>query len=142
MKGYWGNPEATAKAIRDGWYHSGDVGTIDPAGYVYIADRRDDLIVSGGMNVYPTEVERVVALCPGVAECAVVGAPHPKWGSTVVAFVVRTPGSNLTEKQVIDFCKKTMASYKKPTRVVFIDQLPRTVSQKVKRRQLREMLGN
>jgi acyl-CoA synthetase (AMP-forming)/AMP-acid ligase II len=142
MKGYWGNPEATAKAIRDGWYHSGDIGTIDPAGYIYIADRRDDLIVSGGMNVYPTEVERVVALCPGVAECAVVGSPHPKWGSTVVAFVVRTPGSNLTEKQVIDFCKKTMASYKKPTRVVFIDQLPRTVSQKVKRRQLREMLGN
>lgn len=141
MKGYWNNPEATAKALRDGWYYSGDLGSIDPSGYVYISDRRDDLIVSGGINVYPTEVERVVASCPGVAECAVVGAPHPKWGTTVVAVVVRKPGSDLTEQAVIDFCKQRMATYKKPTRVVFMDELPKTVSQKVKRRQLRGMLG-
>jgi acyl-CoA synthetase (AMP-forming)/AMP-acid ligase II len=141
MDGYWDNPDATARALRDGWYFSGDLGCMDPAGYVYVSDRRDDLIVSGGINVYPSEVENVLAGCPGVRDCAVVGAPHAKWGMTVVAVVVRESGSGLTEEAVIDYCRQRMASYKKPTRVVFVEELPRTVSQKVRRRQLREMLG-
>ncbi len=140
MKGYWNNPEATARSLRDGWYYTGDVGTMDAAGYVYISDRRDDLIVSGGMNVYPSEIERVLAACPGVAECAVVGLPHPKWGMTVVAAVVKRPDVDLTEESVIEFCKERMATYKKPTSVVFMNALPRTVSQKVKRHQLRDIL--
>jgi acyl-CoA synthetase (AMP-forming)/AMP-acid ligase II len=141
MQGYWRNPEATAKSLRDGWYYSGDLGTLDSAGYVYVSDRRVDLIVSGGMNVYPSEVERIVSDCPGVLEVAVVGMPHERWGQTVVAVVVADRAVGLTEEAIIDYTRERIASYKKPTRVVFVDQLPKTISDKVKRQLVRDLIA-
>lgn len=138
MAGYWNNPEATEKALKDGWYHSGDLGSVDEAGYVYVTERRNDLIVSGGMNVYPSEIEHALSNLDGVAEVAVVGVPHERWGQTPVAVVVLEPGSALSEEDVIDFCKERLATYKKPTRVFFVEELPRTASNKVLRRVLRE----
>jgi acyl-CoA synthetase (AMP-forming)/AMP-acid ligase II len=133
MAGYWRRPDATAAAVRDGWYRTGDVGRIDPDGHVTLLDRRADLIVSGGMNVYPSEVERVLRTVPGVADCAVVAVPHPRWGRAVAAAVVAAPGAELTEDAVVAACREQLASYKKPTRLVFVDRLPRTVGDKVHR---------
>jgi acyl-CoA synthetase (AMP-forming)/AMP-acid ligase II len=144
MAGYWRRPDATAAAVVDGWYHSGDLGTIDAEGYVEISDRRADLIVSGGMNVYPFEVEQCILSLSGVADCAVVGLPHDRWGQCVVAAVVRRPdaaGELLDEAAVVEHCRTYLASYKKPTRVVFLAELPRTPSLKVFRPRLRAMLG-
>jgi acyl-CoA synthetase (AMP-forming)/AMP-acid ligase II len=140
MDGYWNLPEATAAALRDGWYHSGDLGSLDAAGYLYVADRRTDLIVSGGMNVYPSEVERCIAAMPGVVECAVVGVPHPRWGQTVVAAVVKADDAVLTDADVVAGCSAEMAGYTKPTSVVFMDSLPRTASLKVKRGEVRALV--
>ncbi len=142
VSGYWGNPSATAAAVRDGWYHSGDLGSIDPAGYVYVTERRTDLIISGGMNVYPSEIERCVAALDGVEEVAVVGVPHEKWGQTPAVVVVRRDGSGLTEDDVFEHCRRHLAGYKKPSRVVFSDELPRTASNKVLRRVLRDQLSS
>lgn len=138
MVGYWNNEGATASALRDGWYHSGDLGSIDAAGYVYVTERRNDLIVSGGMNVYPSEVEHALSKLPGVREVAVIGVPHERWGQTPVAVVAVEPGASLTEADVVGFCKENLATYKKPTRVLFVDELPRTASNKVLRRVLRD----
>jgi fatty-acyl-CoA synthase len=140
MQGYWRRPEATEAALRDGWYHTGDVGTIDPAGYVYVSDRRSDLVVSGGMNVYPSEVEACIAELPGVAECVVFGAPHERWGQTVVAAVVRRPGVELSPDDVIEHCRSVMATFKKPSRVWMVDALPRNTSGKVLREATRRMV--
>jgi fatty-acyl-CoA synthase len=138
MAGYWRRPDATAAAIVDGWYRSGDSGTIDPDGIVTIVDRRTDLIVSGGANVYPSEVEACISALPEVADVAVVGVPHDRWGQAVVAVVVRrSNAAGLTEDAVIERCKAELAGYKKPTRVLFVDELPRTSSMKVARAQLR-----
>lgn len=139
-QGYWRNEAATREAFVDGWYYTGDLGSIDPEGYIYISDRRSDLIVSGGINVYPSEIERVIAAMPGVAEVTVVGQPHERWGQTVVAVVVAQPGAELSAEAVIDWCRERMAPYKKPTSVVFVDALPRTVSAKVKRSEVRDLL--
>jgi acyl-CoA synthetase (AMP-forming)/AMP-acid ligase II len=136
-RGYWNNPEATRETFRDGWYYSGDLGRIDPDGYVTVLDRRPDLIVSGGMNVYPSEVERVILGLPGVAEVAVVGAPHERWGQTPVAYVV--PGDpSVTAEAVLAYCARTMAGYKKPSRVHLVPELPKNASGKIKRNLLRE----
>ena len=140
MSGYWRNPEATAAALHDGWYWSGDLGCIDEAGFVYVSDRRTDLIVSGGMNVYPSEVEEAIAAHPDVADVAVVGLPDERWGQTVVAAVVIRDGSTLEEEAVIAHTRERLSSYKKPTSVVFVDALPRTASLKVKRHEVREAL--
>ena len=140
MAGYWRNEAATARALRDGWYHSGDLGTVDPDGYVRIVDRRDDLIVSGGMNVYPSEVERVLLGLPGVADVAVVGVPHERWGQAVVAAVVpsaRTP--RLAADDVVAYCRSTLAGFKKPLRVLMVPELPRTVAGKVARPAVRKL---
>jgi fatty-acyl-CoA synthase len=138
MSGYWKQPKATEAVLRDGWYHTGDLGTIDADGYVVIAERRTDLIVSGGMNVYPSEVEQCIAAMPGVAEVAVVGLPHERWGQTVVAAVVAA--DTVTEADVVAHCREGLASFKKPSRVVFVDALPRTAGMKVARAVLREQL--
>ncbi|MBW2423841.1 MAG: acyl--CoA ligase [Deltaproteobacteria bacterium] len=121
-----------------GWFPTGDVGRLDEAGYVYIEDRRKDLIVSGGMNVYPAEVELALATLAGVVECAVFGVPHDRWGETVVAAVVREPGVALDERAVVDHVRARLASYKKPTRVAFLSELPRNASMKVQKQLLRE----
>ena len=138
--GYWADPASTAASFVDGSYRTGDLGSIDEAGYVYISERRSDLIVTGGINVYPSEVERFIVGMPGVADVAVVGLPHDRWGQTVVAAVVRSPGSVITEADVVDFCRRSMATYKKPTQVVFLEALPKTVSEKVTRQQVRLLL--
>ena len=137
--GYWNRPDATAEALRAGWFHSGDLGSIDEQGYVYVTERRTDLIVSGGMNVYPNEVERCIMMLPGVHECIVVGTPHERWGQTVVAVIIGA--TDVTEAQVIEHCRRELASYKKPTRVLFVDDVPRTPSLKVKRAELREQVA-
>lgn len=140
MDGYWRRPEATADALRDGWYRTGDLGLLDPAGYLYVADRRTDLIVSGGMNVYPSEVEACIRELAGVVDCAVVGLPHERWGQTVVAAVVRADETGPSAQEVVDHCVEALASFKKPTAVTFLDELPRTTSLKVQRRLVRERL--
>jgi len=135
-RGYWNNPAASAATFRDGWYFSGDLGRIDPDGYVYVLDRRPDLIISGGMNVYPSELERVILMVPGVRDCTVVGAPHPHWGQTPVAFVVADAG--LRPEVVLAHCAATIADYKKPSQVHVVDELPRNASGKVLRHRLRD----
>lgn len=141
MTGYWKRPDATADALRDGWYFSGDVGTVDEQGYVTVTERRVDLIVSGGMNVYPSEVEDVILGIPGVVACAVVGLPHERWGQTVAAAVVVDPSGAVDEQMVQDRCRDMLASYKKPTRIDFLPALPMTTSQKVSRAALRAQLS-
>lgn len=138
MSGYWKRPDATEQALHDGWFYTGDLGTIDPDGYVFISERRTDLIVSGGMNVYPSEVEQCIAELDGVREVAVVGLSHERWGQTVAAAVVARAG--VTEESVIEHCRARLASFKKPTRVVFVDELPRTAGLKVARAALRAQL--
>lgn len=142
ITGYFNQPETTAAAFRDGWYHSGDCGYRDAAGLFYIVDRLKDMIVTGGSNVYSTEVEQVVSRLDGVRTCAVVGLPDPKWGEQVVAAVVAEPGANLTEELVIAHCRGLIAGYKVPKQVHFIDALPLTASNKVLKRALREELMN
>jgi fatty-acyl-CoA synthase len=128
-------------SFADGWFRTGDVGRFDAAGYVYIEDRVKDMIVSGGMNVYAAEVELAISLLPGVVECAVFGVPDARWGETVAAAVVAAPGSALDERAVVEHVRSRLASYKKPTRVVFVDALPRNASMKVQKHLLRGQWG-
>ena len=142
MKGYRNRPADTAASMKDGWFRTGDLGSIDADGYIYISDRRTDLIVSGGANVYPGEVEDCIAAIPGVQDVAVIGLEHERWGQTVVAVVVpdsSLPDGALTELVIIEHCRTRLAGYKKPTRVVFVDSLPRTASLKVSRAGVRSM---
>lgn len=134
-RGYWCRPEATARSLSQGWYHTGDVGSIDREGYVFIYDRRTDLIVSGGMNVYPSEVERVLCELPGVAQCAVVAQDHAKWGQTPVAFVVRSTPT-LTSQSLMGLARARLAGYKLPTTVRFVESLPTNAGGKVIKREL------
>lgn len=139
MLGYWKRPEDTAKAINaDGWFTSGDAGYIDADGYVYIHDRVKDMIVSGGENVYPAEVENVLMSHPGIADVAVIGIPHEKWGETALAVVVKTAGSDVTEDDIIAYSRERLARFKCPTQVQWIDVLPRNPSGKVLKKDLRE----
>lgn len=138
MLGYWNNPEATAGAIRDGWVFTGDMARIDEDGYVYLVDRKNDLIVSGALNIYPSEVERVIHSHPAVFECAVIGVPSEKWGEEVKAIVVVREGMALTAGELIAHCEGRLAGFKKPKSVEFVDRLPRNLTGKVLRRELRE----
>lgn len=142
ITGYFNQPETTATAFRDGWYHSGDCGYRDPDGRFYIVDRLKDMIVTGGSNVYSTEVEQAVVSLDGVRMCAVVGLPDPKWGERVVAAVVPEPGTDMTAEHVIAHCRKRIAGYKVPKQVYFVNALPLTASNKVLKRALREELMN
>jgi malonyl-CoA/methylmalonyl-CoA synthetase len=138
--GYWNQPEATAGSFdEEGWFRTGDLGYVGEDGYFTITGRKGDLIVSGGYNVYPREVEEVLEGCPGVAEVAVVGLPDPEFGERVAAVVVRDdPG--LSAGKIEDFCREELASYKKPRRVVFVDALPRNALGKVLKYRVREGL--
>jgi acyl-CoA synthetase (AMP-forming)/AMP-acid ligase II len=137
MQGYLGDPAATAEAFAGGWFHSGDLVRRDADGFLYVVGRAKDMIISGGENVYPAEVERVLAEHPGVGEVAVVGIPHPRWVETPLAVVVRVPGGAVTEDELIEHCRTRLAGYKKPSAVVFADVLPRNATGKVLRRDLR-----
>jgi acyl-CoA synthetase (AMP-forming)/AMP-acid ligase II len=138
MAGYWKHPEPTAEAVRGGWMHTGDMGYIDPEGYVYIQDRLKDMIVSGGENVYPREIEEVLAAMPAVASVAAIGIPDSRWGETVKAIVVLRDGEHATEQEIIDFCRGKLGGYKLPRSVDFLDRLPCTATGKVLKRELRE----
>jgi long-chain acyl-CoA synthetase len=139
MKGYWNQPEETEKAVTpDGWFKSGDAGYLDADGYLYIHDRVKDMIVSGGENVYPAEVENVLMGHPAVADCAIIGVPHEKWGETAKAMVVRAPDVEVTEQEVIEYCQARLAKFKCPTSVDWIDVLPRNPSGKILKKDLRE----
>ncbi|MEO8696531.1 MAG: AMP-binding protein [Acidimicrobiales bacterium] len=139
FSGYLGVADDDPESWVDGWFRTGDVGRIDDAGYVYIEDRSKDIIVSGGMNVYPAEVEMALATLPGVVECAVFAVSDDRWGETVAAAVVVTPDSGLADAAIVDHVRARLASYKKPTRVFFLDALPRNASMKVQKRVLRAM---
>jgi len=139
MAGYWNQPHETAHAITpDGWFRSGDAGYLDDDGYFFISDRVKDMIISGGENIYPAEVEHVLMEHPDVADVAVIGVPDDRWGETVKALVVRTPGTTTTEADLIAFTRDRLAGYKCPTSVDWIDVLPRNPSGKVLKRDLRE----
>ncbi|MFH1623756.1 MAG: long-chain-fatty-acid--CoA ligase, partial [Pseudomonadota bacterium] len=138
MKGYWKLPEETAETIKNGWLHTGDMATVDEEGYIFIMDRKKDMIISGGENIYPREVEEVLYSHPSILEAAVIGVPDEDWGESVKAFVVLKEGEKASEQEIINFCKENLASYKKPKSVEFLDVLPRTAAGKVLKRELRE----
>ena len=138
MAGYWGRQAETEAVIRDGWLHTGDAGYMDRDGFLFIKDRIRDMIITGGENVYPAEIEAVLAEHPDLLEVAVIGIPDPKWGETVKACVVRRKGSTLTAEALIDWCRDRLAGYKRPRSVDFLDALPRNASGKMLKRQLRE----
>jgi long-chain acyl-CoA synthetase len=138
MTGYWARPEATADAIRDGWFHSGDAGYVDENGFIFVKDRIKDMIVSGSENVYPAEIEAVLAAHVDIVECAVIGVPDKKWGETVKAIVVKRDNSALTEDELIEWMRDKVAGFKRPRSVDFVDKLPRNASGKLLKRTLRE----
>lgn len=138
MKGYWDDPEATEKAFRGGWFHSGDVAVMHPDGYVELRDRSKDIIISGGENISSIEVEQMVYKHPAVLECAVVGVPHEKWGETPCAYVTLKEGATATEHDIIQFCRENMSHFKVPGRIVF-GPLPKTSTGKIQKFKLREV---
>ncbi|MEQ8859426.1 MAG: long-chain-fatty-acid--CoA ligase [Pseudomonadales bacterium] len=137
MREYWNRPEATAEALRDGWLHTGDVAVMDEDGFVAIQDRIKDMIISGGENVYPAEIEGVLSAHPQIVEAAVIGLPSEKWGESPLAIVVRKDDA-LTETEVMQFCRGKLAGYKRPQAVEFVDEIPRNPSGKILKRVLRE----
>jgi fatty-acyl-CoA synthase len=136
MRGYWNNPDATAATLAKGWLHTGDIGHLD-AGYLYLTDRAKDVIITGGSNVYPREVEEVLLTHPAVREAAVVGVPDPEWGESVRAFVVAA--GDLTPGELIQYCRGRLASFKKPREVIFVTELPKNAAGKILKRELREL---
>jgi fatty-acyl-CoA synthase len=137
MMGYFRNAQATAEAFTGGWFHSGDLVRQDAEGYIYVVDRKKDMIISGGENIYPAEIETVLRGHDAVADVAVVGIPHAKWVETPLAIVVRSAGAGATERELLVYCRRHLAGYKKPSGVVFVEQLPRNAGGKVLKRELR-----
>jgi long-chain acyl-CoA synthetase len=137
MKGYYKRPEATEAAIRNGWFHSGDIGRRDAEGYLYITDRKKDMILRGGFNVYPRELEEVLMTHEGVSLCAIVGVASNEHGEEIKAYIVKKDGVELTENEIIQWCKANMASYKYPRFVEFLESLPMTATGKILKRELR-----
>lgn len=131
MKEYYKNPEATEEAFKGGWFHSGDLVMRDEEGFIYVVDRKKNMIISGGENIYPAEIEEVLYQMSEILECAVIGVPDKDWGESVKAVVVLKPDKTLTAEQIIEYCQQNLASYKKPKFVEFIDELPRNASGKV-----------
>ena len=136
--GYWNMPEATAEAFKDGWFYTHDMGMWDEDGFLYIMDRKNDMIITGGFNVYPREVEEIVMRLPEVAEAVVIGVPDDLWGESIKAFVVTKEGCRLTGEDVLEHCRKHLSGYKKPKTVEFISRVPKNLYGKVDRRALKE----
>jgi fatty-acyl-CoA synthase len=141
MAGYWNQPEATAEVLSGGWFHSGDVAVTDEDGYVYVVDRIKDVIISGGENIYPAEVENVLVEHPAVADAAVIGVPDEKWGEVGRAILVLRPGAEAEPDQIAEFLLGRIAKYKIPKQYAFVDQLPRTPTGKILRKNLRNTGG-
>jgi acyl-CoA synthetase (AMP-forming)/AMP-acid ligase II len=138
MKGYHRKPDLTAKALRGGWYHTGDLGKMDEEGFLYIVDRKDDMINAGAFKIYPREVEEVLYSHPVVQDCAVVGVPDDRLGQVPIAFVVTKEGKKINGESLRDFCRERIANYKVPRRFHFTDELPRTAQGKIMKRFLTE----
>ena len=139
MDGYWHQPEATLEVMQYDWFHTGDIGTIDPAGYVRIADRKKDIIITGGENIASLEIEQAVYAHPAVAECAVIAAPDDRWGEVPLAIVVKKPGAVVDAAEIIAHCAGALAGFKVPRRVVFSDDpLPKGGIGKILKRELRD----
>jgi acyl-CoA synthetase (AMP-forming)/AMP-acid ligase II len=138
MKGYWKNPDLTAEVLRGGWLHTGDMGMIDEEGYIYLVDRKADMIVSGGENVYPKEVEDILYEHDAVQECSVVSAPDENWGERVQAVVTLKKGLTATEEELIQLCKGKLAGYKCPKKIEFWDELPKTPIGKILRKDVKK----
>ena len=136
MKGYYNRPDATEEAIQDGWFRSGDLGRKDDDGFYYIVDRSKDMIIRGGYNVYPREIEEVLISHPGVSLAAVIGVPHESHGEEIKAVVIRNKEVELTEDELIAWGKEQMAGYKYPRVVEFVDELPMTATGKILKREL------
>lgn len=141
MKEYYRDPEATAEALRGGWFHSGDMVRMDEEGFVYVVDRKKDVIISGGENIYPTEIEDVLYRHPKILEAAVIGVHDQVWGEAVMAVVVTKPGESLTQEEVVEWCAQHLAGYKKPKYVEFMEALPRNAAMKVVKGELRKIYG-
>jgi long-chain acyl-CoA synthetase len=138
MQGYWQMPTETKNTLRDGWLYTGDIARMDEDGYFYIEDRKKDMIIAGGYNIYPREVEEVLATHPAVMEVAVAGVSDPRRGETVKAWIVKHPGDPTTEEEIIEWSKTQLARYKYPRIVEFRDELPKTTVGKVLKRALKE----
>ncbi|TFI44840.1 long-chain fatty acid--CoA ligase [Rhodococcus sp. 1R11] len=137
MKGYYKDPTKTAEAIKDGWLHTGDMGHLDDAGYLHLTDRKKDLIITGGFNVYPNEVEQVIWTHPSVEDCAVVGAPDDDWGERVTAVVELKPNHTADAEELIALCRQNLGGVRTPKQVIFVDSLPRSVNGKVLKKEVR-----
>jgi fatty-acyl-CoA synthase len=142
MKGYWNLPEQTKRSFTNGWFHTGDLARVDDEGYFYIVERKKDMLITGGENVYPAEVEEVIMAHPKVGEVGVIGVPDARWGESVRAIVVPLPDQSLTADEIQHFCKNRLAKYKIPKSVKFVDELPRNPAGKILKRVLREQYGN
>jgi fatty-acyl-CoA synthase len=138
MRGYYRDPEATARAFEGGWFHSGDLAVVHPDGYIELRDRKKDIIISGGENISSIEVERVLYRHPAVLEAAVVGVPDDRWGEVPKAYVVLRPGQAATEDELVAFCRQHLAHFKCPRRVEFLPELPKTSTGKIQKFVLRE----
>jgi long-chain acyl-CoA synthetase len=137
MQGYWNNPQETAEQIRDGWLYTGDIAVRDEDGYIFIVDRKKDMVIAGGFNIYPREIDEVLFKHPKVQEAVAVGITDPYRGETIKACIVLKPGVTATEEEIITFCREKLAAYKVPRRVEFRDSLPKSVIGKVLRKILR-----
>jgi long-chain acyl-CoA synthetase len=139
IDGYWRQPEAGAEVIRDGWFHTGDLGYLDDERYLFVVDRKKDMVVTGGVNVYTKEVETVLYQHPSVREAAVYGVPDETWGERVTAAVSVREGKETSAAELVDFCRERLAGFKLPKRVVFLDELPKNPSGKILKRELRRL---
>ncbi len=141
MKGYWRRPKETQETLREGWLYTGDLGKRDEQGYLYIVDRKKDMIISGARNIYPREIEEILHKHPAILEAAVIGVPDEYWGESVKAIIVLRPGKSLTVEEVIAYCKENLASYKKPRSVEFVSSLPKNPGGKIEKKELRRLYG-
>ena len=135
---YFKKPDATARNMRDSFFSVGDIAYRDSEGYYFICDRKIDMIISGGVNIYPAEIEAVLSAHPAIADVAIIGVPDPHWGESVKAVVSLRPGANASEEEFIEYCKERLADYKKPRSVDFLDELPRNPAGKLLKRNIRE----
>jgi long-chain acyl-CoA synthetase len=139
MKGYFKMPDVTAETMKNGYLHTGDIGYVDEDGHLFIIERKKDLIIRGGFNIFPKDIEELLYQIPAVAEAAVVGTPDEMMGEKVLAYVVLKPGSEATEAEMIEHCQAHLAKYKCPSKVVFIDAMPKTPIGKIQKKELRKM---
>jgi fatty-acyl-CoA synthase len=141
MVGYWQAPQATAAVLVDGWFHTGDMGHLDEEGYLYVDGRSKEMIISGGENIYPAEIENLLIECPDIAEASVIGSPDARWGEIVVAVVVPRPGCKLTGEQVLKLLEGRIARFKHPKEVIVVEALPKTALGKIRKEDVRQMVA-